>query len=43
MTKNPHLDTGDVESRLDEVDRAASRSEVRLADDEVFASVRSRL
>jgi len=35
--------TGDVESRLDEADHAASRSEVRLGHDEVFGSARSRL
>jgi len=35
--------TGDIESRLDEADLAASQSEVRLTHDEVFGSIRNRL
>lgn len=35
--------TGDTEMRLDEADRQAAESDVRLSHDEVFGNVRGRL
>lgn len=35
--------TGDIEMRLDEADRQAAESDVRLSHDEVFGNVRGRL
>lgn len=35
--------TGDIEMRLDEADRQAAGSDVRLSHDEVFGNVRGRL
>ncbi|MCL2422280.1 MAG: type II toxin-antitoxin system Phd/YefM family antitoxin [Micrococcales bacterium] len=35
--------TSGIESRLDEADRAATQSDVRLTHDDVFANARSRL
>lgn len=35
--------TGDIESKLDEADRAAAGSEVRQSGEEVFRRVRERL